>query len=57
MRRSPDFRRLDTRIAYPWPVEVIEIEDVSDLSLDEILYPSDLIGAFVIGRDEIGDDL
>lgn len=50
-------RGLDVKIAYPWPVDQIMPDDVSDLSLDEIIYSSDLIGSFVIGRDEIGEEL
>lgn len=50
-----DFRKTNTTIAYPWPVEVVTFEDVSDLSLDEELYPTSLVGGFVLGRDKLGD--
>lgn len=33
-----DFRRLDMRIAYPWPVDVDMPQDVSEMGLDEAIY-------------------
>jgi len=52
-----DFYKLNTRVANPWPVEQVMPDDVSNLSLDEQLYSAPFIGTFVIGRDEIGDEL
>ncbi|GBR48229.1 hypothetical protein [Gluconobacter roseus] len=52
-----DFLKLNTQVAYPWPVEQLMPDDVSDLSLDEQIYSATFIGSFVIGRDEIGDEL
>lgn len=55
---SNDVRRLNTHVAYPWPLgEDTTPDDVRDLTLDEILYPSSLVGNFIIGRDTIGDEI
>lgn len=40
---KPDFRRLNTRIAYPWPVDA---EMPADINMG--------IGAFVIGETALG---
>lgn len=58
---KPDFRRLNTRIAYPWPVDAEMPQDVSGMGMDETLYgpgadQDGFLGGFVLGWHELGDD-
>lgn len=53
-----DIKRLNVHVAYPWSLgDENTPEDVTGLTLDEILYPSSLVGNFIIGRDVIGDEI
>lgn len=49
---KPDFRRLDTRIAYPWPVDALMPQDVSGMGLEETIYGASQIAELSDNTDD-----
>ncbi|MFE8872129.1 hypothetical protein ACE4RV_02890 [Acetobacter persici] len=49
---KPDFRRLNTRIAYPWPVDVEMPQDIDGVSIDETIYGASQIAEPSENMDE-----
>lgn len=49
-------RGLDVKIAYPWPVDRVMPEDVSDLSIDEQIYPLQETGLAAVVSSQAGED-
>lgn len=59
--KPSDLRKLNTRVAYPWPIERPNIPDITGMELDEILYGpgpnrDGTIGSFVLGYHELAPD-
>lgn len=38
MTKQREFSRLDTKIAYPWPVEADMPPDVTDMDMSDVIY-------------------
>lgn len=60
--KPSDLRKLNTRVAYPWPLGDDMPDDVTGMGTDEIIYgasPSNsgVLGEFILGWNELGDEI
>ncbi|GAA3674901.1 hypothetical protein [Acetobacter lovaniensis] len=47
MTKQREFSRLDTKVAYPWPVEADMPPDVTDMDMSDVIY-----GPYVVPQSE-----